>query len=228
MSETYKIITDEKLLRDFIAWLPDCEENEQFYCCLFMRKKYCPEVPWIKSDKGQLKRFTSSKDFLFDKIAQLECKVGAFRYKDNPVPQESLALYISPNPRDLWIATHKSIAHLANVILCGGRNSNPQQEVMSEIQKSTGKKKYIMFDIDTKDDKILQECIDHCDGYCDVTETRGGYHLFVHKSEVDKITNKKWYLDIKQHADVSGDAMTCPWGTSQGMFTPKPYKRINS
>lgn len=228
MAKTYEIITDEKLLREFIEWLPDCAENEQFYCCLFMRKKYCPDVPWIKSDKGQLKRFTSKKEFLFDKIAQLECKVGAFRYGEHAVPQESLALYISPNPRDLWTATHKSIAHLANVILCGGKNSNPQQEVMSEIQKSIGNKKYIMFDIDSKDDKIIESCIKACDGYCDVTETRGGYHLFVHKDQVGKISNQTgWYLTIKKHADVSGDALTAPWGTYQGGHTVKPYYRIN-
>ena len=221
MSDTYQIITDENELRKFIEWLPDCKENEQYYCCLFMRKKYCKDVPWIKSDKGQLKRFTSKKEFLFDKIAQLECKVGAFRFDGNPVPQESLALYVSPNPRDLWKATVRSIGQLAKVLECAGKNSNPHQEVMSEIQKSVGDRKYVMFDIDEKDDKILQNCIDLAGGYCDVTETRGGYHIFVHKDKIPLIQERMWYVKIAAYADVTGDSLTCVNGTYQGGWTPK-------
>jgi len=222
MSDTYKIITDEKALREFIEWLPDCEENEQFYYCLFMRKKYCPDVPWIKSDKGQLRRNTSTKEKLWDKIAQLECKVGAFKFDENPVPQESLALYISVNPRNLWQATVRSIGQLAKVLECNGKNSNPHQEVMSEIQRTSGNRKYITFDIDQKDDKILQNCIDYCDGLCDVLETRGGYHLHVHKDKVDLITDKKnWYKNIAACSDQSGDIMSPVGGTYHGGFTPR-------
>lgn len=223
---TYEIITDEKALREFIDWLPDCQENEQFYCCLFARMKYVKHlensgVPHIKSDKSQLKRFTSKKEYLFDKISQLECKVGAYRFNDVPVPQESLALYVSPNPRDLWRATVRSIGQLAKVLECNGKNSNPHQEVMSEIQKSVGTSKYVMFDIDEKNDKVLQECIDHASGYCDVTETRGGYHIFVHKDKIPLIQEKMWYLKIAAFADVTGDSLTCVNGTYQGGWTPK-------
>jgi len=217
---TYEIITDETKLKEFIEWLPECAENEVFYGCLFMRKKYCQDVPWIKSDKGQLKRFVSTKERLFDKIAQLECKIGAYKFDGNNVPQESLAFYISPNPRDMWMATVRSIGQLAKVIECRGKNSNPHQEVMSEIQKSKGNRKYIIFDIDEKNDAVLQECINICNGFCDVSETRGGYHIFVHKSEADKIQDKMWYPKIQKYADQSGDLMTAPCGTYQGGHTP--------
>lgn len=221
MSDTYKLIMDEDKLKEFVDWLPDCEENEQYYMTLFARKKYCSDIPWIKSDKGQLARKTSKKEFIIDKIRQLECVVGAYRMDGNPVPQEALAVYISTSPRDLWKATLKSIGKLATVLECGGKNSNPHQEVMSEIQKSIGKRKYVMFDIDEKDNTLLQNCINLCDGYCDVTETRGGYHLFVHKDKIDKISNKMWYPKIAEMSDVTGDAMTPPWGTYQGGHTVK-------
>lgn len=222
MSETYQLIMDEKALREYIEWLPDCAENEQFYCCLFMRKKYCKDVPWIKSDKGQLKRFTSTKAKLYDKIAQLECKVGAFKFDEHDVPQESLALYMSPNPRDLWKATVRSIGQLAKVLECNGKNSNPHQEVMSEIQRCAGTRKFVMFDIDEKDDTVLQNTIDIVDGYCDVVETRGGYHIFVHKSKIEKITNKNtWHQAIAKYSDVTGDMVSPPCGTYQGGHTVK-------
>jgi hypothetical protein len=218
---TYQIITDETALKDFINWLPDNAEHEAYYCCLFMRKKYCKDVPWIKSDKGQLKRFVSTKERLFDKIAQLECKVGAYKFDGNDVPQESLALYVSPNPRDLWHATMRSIGQLAKVLECNGKGSNPHQEVISEIQKSASTRTYVQFDIDDKDPAKIQECINLCDGYCDVSETRGGYHLFVHKAAIPRIKEKLWYNKIAAFADVTGDSLTPPWGTYQGGWTVK-------
>jgi hypothetical protein len=219
--ETYQIITDEKALREYIDWLPDCQEHEQFYLTLFARKKYCPSVKWIKSDKGQLCRKTSKKEFIFDKIAQMECKLGAYKMDGNPVPQEALACYISVSPRDLWKATVRSIGQLAKVLECNGKNSNPHQEVMSEIQRVPGTRKFVMFDIDEKNDDVLREVVSTVDGYCDVVETRGGYHVFVRKDSIDKITDKMWYKKIANHSDVTGDAMSVPCGTFQGGHTPK-------
>ena len=81
----YKIITNEKKLRDFIEWLPNLEPNEKYYVSLFARKKYSSDIK--SNDKTQLKRFVSDKERMFDKIKQLECEVGAYKLKD--APQES-------------------------------------------------------------------------------------------------------------------------------------------
>ena len=58
MQETYKIIHDINKLQEYINWLPDLNESEMFYGCLFARKKYCSSVPWPGGDKTQLRRFT--------------------------------------------------------------------------------------------------------------------------------------------------------------------------
>jgi hypothetical protein len=218
----YKIIADEDTLNEFIEWLPDCDENEQFYMALFARKKYVPTLPWVKSDKGQMARRTAQKDRIIQKIRQLECAFGSYELDDNPVPQEALACYISVNPRDLWQATLRSISKLAKVLECNGKNSNPHQEVMSEIQRTPGNRKYVSFDIDNKDDKTLEQCIEYCDAKCDVIETRGGYHLHVHKDKIPMINDQKnWYKNIMQHADQSGDIMSPIVGCYQGMHLVK-------
>ncbi len=218
MTENYKILLDEEKFLEFVDWLPDLQENEKFYACLFMRKKYCKDVPWIKSDKGQLKRFLTDKERFKDKIRQLEVAVGAYTFDDNPTPQESLALYMTPNPRDMWKATVRCIGKFANMLECQTKNANPHQEAMSEIQRTVGERKFIMFDIDDKNPDILKEVIRLTDGYCDITETRGGYHVFVLKEFADTISekNKLWYPEIAKFADQAGDNMTPVVGTYQG------------
>jgi len=223
----YKIITDEDELQRFVDWLPETKENEQYYMCLFARKKYIkdlehlPNIPHIRSDKAQLKRMTSTKDRIIDKIRQLECPVGSFKAGEHPAPQESLALYISTNPRDLWRATVRTIGQLAKVLEGQGKNSNPHAEAMSEIQKCAGTRHHVAFDIDEKDENILDECIGYVDGHCRVLETRGGYHLFVDKSKIPEIKEKMWHQKIAKYSDQTGDLMSPVGGTFQGGHSVK-------
>lgn len=103
----YKIILNEKKLDEFIDWLPELQDGEMYYVALFARKKYMPP-DFITKDKAQLKRFTTTKEYLKSKIKQLECEMGAYRIFDKPIPNEALALYITVNPRSLKIAGKKN------------------------------------------------------------------------------------------------------------------------
>lgn len=229
---TYKVVGNMGLLEDFIEWLPDLEPHEKFYMCLFARKKYAQEVPWIKSDKSQMKRFMSDKERMIMKIKQLECPMGW--YKQYPkegepitIPQQALALYISPNPRDLWRATFGGIKRFAQLIETNGRNPhkeqecpNIHQEAMSCIQRSCSRKVRIPFDIDTDDEKLIADLIEVVEEKCDVLKTRGGYHIFVYPSLIHN-DNKSWYKKVAEHADVKGDNLMPVPGCYQGGFMPR-------
>lgn len=217
----YEILKDREKFYEFLDWLPEPGENEKYYCCLFARKKYAAEVPWIKSDKSQLKRFLSDKKRLENKIRQLHCEVGSFMAGDVSVPQKSLALYISPNPRDMEKATWNLFRKSLDILESKAKGFNIHAEALSQVQKSATKnRKYIGFDLDWKDESRLTECIDIADGFCDVIETRGGYHLFVLSEFTQQISDKLWYKKLAAESDNTGDMMTPVVGCVQGDFVP--------
>lgn len=227
VKSNYKVITDEIALKEFITWLPDLDNGETYYYCLFSRRKYDSNQT-LKSDKQQLKRGTSSKEFLFEKLKQLEVVVGSYYQKHYPIPQETLAAYITINPRSYEKATKESIKKLVDLVTKPYNGYNPHQEVMSNIQVAWSRKIYTDFDFDNISiSEIKPLLIGEINNDClTCIETRSGFHLLVESSKVDKKYAKSWYNTITQlpNCDVRGDNL-CPIpGTYQGGFTPKMIK----
>ena len=232
----YKVITNPEKLRDFIEWLPELADNEIFYLCLFARSKYCKDIAHIKSDKAQLRRFTSTKDRLYNKIWQLESPIGSYTTKESyggqiPVPQESLALYITINPRNMQTATKTSLIKLIDLVTQPYNRFNPHQEVMSEIQKAKKNSRFVTFDFDVEKkfwssiEKSIYENINRA--AVSVVETRGGFHLIIKTSAIIEEYRKNWYINISRilaiwssDNDNKGDIMLPVPGTYQGGFTP--------
>ena len=221
----YTIIKDETLLKSFIQWLPDLEAHETYYVTLFARSKYSKTLGVsLSGDKAQLKRFTSTKDFLFDKIKQLECEIGAYKLKGVPIPQEALAVYINPNPRDMQEATKNSLILFANLITQKYNGYNPHQEVMSEIHKSCSRKIYFDLDFDgVMVADMLPKIEAHINLNCTrVLITRGGFHLLIELAKIEKGYEKTWYKSLTslEGCDVRGDNLIPIVGCSQGEFIP--------
>lgn len=238
--ELYKLIHDENALQGFINWLPELQNSEKYYCSLFARKKYSPELI-DSNDRTQLKRFTATKDNLIYKIRQLEIPIGNYRLKDRIVPQESLVLYIHPNPRCMKRAAEAMGKKCWDLLR--NENFNIHAEALSCIQRSKSQNSpYVMFDIDSKDvdmtfiESVLAPC-----SY-DIIETRGGYHLLVKSKNAyresymkgfgfgkmkrkPEVGDKMWHKKLRDHfgevCDNVGDFMTPIVGTIQGGFVPK-------
>jgi hypothetical protein len=229
----YEIIRDKEILEDFLSFLPNLEPHEQFYVCLFSRSKYCNSIPGIthiKTDKQQVRRFTATKENLIPQIQQLECPLGTYYQKQIQIPQESLALYINPNPRDFIKATRNGLIRFAHLIAeqYNANRYNPHQEIMSEIQRAKSRMVYFDMDIDdvTLDDFELIKTLVAPHINMDAVSflnTRGGFHVLVKLENIDRQYSKTWYNGLASalNIDIKGDCMMPIPGCTQGNFIPK-------
>ena len=223
----YKIIQNDEKFRSFIDWLPELEKGEMYYGCLFARMKY-DTTGVVKSDKTQLKRFTSNKEFLYQKVKQLETALGTYTHDGNPIPQEALALYIMPNPRSLKKANIQTMKDIADLIGKEDYTRNPQKIALTNMQKYASRKIYLEFDFDTK---IIDEQIEikneiflnilntNCLRFL---QTKGGFHVLVEVDKIGEQYTKTWYRKMTsiKECDVRGDILSPVVGCTQGGFVP--------
>jgi hypothetical protein len=216
------------MLEAFIKWLPELEASETYYICLLARNKYCRTINHINTDVQQLRRFTTDKARMIDKIKQAECELGAYKQGDLSIPQEALALYIHPNPRNQVIAAKRTCRKLLDLLLEPYANYNVHQIALSNIQQSRGRKIYTDFDYD----KLSYE--DFIEGMfpsfinpeaLSVVKTHGGFHALVNSDLVDAEFSRLWYkrmefLAAEDRAAVQGDLLIPIPGCTQGCFTP--------
>lgn len=222
----YKIIQDKNKLLSFIDWLPDLQENETFYYCLFARNKYVrgtEHEKFLKADKCQLKRGTSKKEFLYDKIKQLEVEIGSYKTNGYDIPQEALTLYINPNPRSEIKAMKLLLTKGLDLILNQNKGFSCQSESLSAIQQSCSRKLFLDFDFDDNNFEDYKEAIENqVNGAYKVLVTRGGFHLLVVPSLITD--NKRWYEVISNWEAVDKtnhtDCLLPVPGCCQGGFIP--------
>ena len=216
----YKIIHDEKKLLEFIDWLPELAPDEKFYCTLFARKKYAPESN-LKTDKSKIKRFLTKKEHLFSKLKQLEVEEGAYQVAGRPAPQESLAVYINPNPRNLRLAAFEGIIELTKLLKDGSKHFDPQSEMMTVIHNTVGRKIYLDFDLDYKpfDPAQLDAFINR--DAVEILETRGGYHLLVNLKKIAPEFKPTFYKGLMSlDVDQTGDQLLPIPSCTQGNYIP--------
>lgn len=230
----YTIIKHEEELQKFINWLPDLKNGEKFYVSLFGRKKYVPNSN-LKSDKAQLKRFVTDKERLIDKLRKLEVKEGSYQVDGISIPQEALAVYISPNPRCMRKASIRTAQEILKNIE-QNKYQNPQSIALNQIQVSYSKKVYFDLDIDSDSHINTQELGQffhnkiNPEAFGDnIVKTRGGYHVLIELDKISEQYKKSWYNNLsKPHnysftVTMNGDNLIPIPGCVQGNFVPLMY-----
>lgn len=228
----YNIIKDPEELHKFIAWLPELQIGETYYFCLFARSKYCKDPELNLKSSQQLRRFTSTKENIFSMIKQLECEVGNYQQNGKIIPQEALALYMTPNPRSLEKAAKKGLITLAKLITEPYSGYDPRSKMMSEIQRAWSRKLFLNIDFDNNTSLSSVEFIStRCANVLHYINpeaiktivTRGGFHLLIEYKKINRGFANTWYSYITDmpEVDVKGDNMIPVPGCTQGGYSPK-------
>ena len=217
----YSIIKDEMKLDEFLNILPDNNEDEAYYLCLFGRHKYCLAFPNTK-DSGQLARIAARKKDLKEKIRRLETPLGSYTRDGIIAPQEALAVYIGLNPRSYAKANKAMLITLAERFASGDTNFNPITLATTELHRATNRKFFVDFDFDDANPLCyLSEIRSHLpDDAFRILCTRGGFHVIV---ELSKTPKTSWWKEIAAlpKCDVKGSNNLTPVpGCTQGDFTP--------
>lgn len=234
----YEIIKDEVAFKEFIDWLPKCEPEEMYYLSLLARKKYDSEDSNLHADKNQLKRNTSTTDRIFEKVRQMECALGSYTFRDRPISQQALALYISSNPRNLKKASYQLLKRMAQK-LCDNEFFNPQAEAYSVIQVTNGLNWFFDVDVDFKDKDhkrceylFCTEVINYVNREAvTLIRSRGGFHCLIEYEKINEHLKNKWYRGINSMGNdlyditMNGSGNLLPVvGCTQGGFVPYFFK----
>lgn len=230
----YKIIYNEEKLQKFIDWLPDLLPNEQYYVTLLARKKYNPERG-LKADKAQLKRFTSTKERLLQKIKQLELPLGLYESGNLEISQDNLAIYITPNPRDLHKSSLILMKEISEKLIKNDNAINPNTLALNTIQTTTSRKIFFDLDIDFRIEDHQKAIgkfrtdIASCINYDCLTfiKTNGGLHCLINVQNIETVHQKSWHQKVSQltcneyEVTMNGDNVLPIVGCIQGIdFSP--------
>lgn len=225
----YSFILDLPRLTEFVeTFLPELTAEEMFLVSVFARKKYCPSL--VIGDKTCVKRWTATKKNLIQKIRQMECALDSYlTNKNQAIPEEAMAVYITPNPRNLEKAAINSTKVLLDLITKKYSGYNPHQIVLSEIQKTKSRSIFVDFDYDAPYTEEYGEIFkQYLNPNCyDVLITKNGFHLLVKPQLVEPQFRKTWFVNLSSlpNCDITGDTLIPIPGCRQGNFIPYLLKQ---
>ena len=245
VAERYELIHDLDQIRKFERMFYAPSTDSTFVIYLAARKKYDPRM---RKSKG-LSCFCRKKLHYANPYspARLEYDVqsymvpmGTYRInlrgegdEEEEIRTESMAVYASLNPRDTAKAAAKLFGTMSTLLTVQASGSGDLQ-VFTFARAAAkhmnhlcghGIRQFIGIDLDTKDQEIYSQVIADLKARVTihaVIETRGGYHIILAKSELDKASkaDKRFIYTVLTEREaidmVSNDLFSPIPGTYQG------------
>lgn len=215
----YKILVSETELKWFFDnVMPPLESNEVYFLSLSARNKLLTEEQKERIQLGRTEMFErrivrkSEWARLLRTIRKFETAHGSYTTKNNSaIPETAIVCYLNVNPSDILKAynefTHVMNDYMFELSQCAFHKKDTtnimyrisKQDVllMNCYQKAKGTRHWLDFDFDVpKNEKTLSVvyqlvyAVQNRNGRAYIIETRGGYHVLIHKTtEFDKSFN---------------------------------------
>ena len=229
--------------RRFLSFLPELERHEVYLAMLAVRGRYVREMLGIKLTDTILHREVIRPvegepfiDVAERKIRRLEVLAAhapeLYRVKGHPVPAVATGILFLMNPRHILRAGVDLIKETATRLYEVGIAENPASSLreLSKLHvrwtaclhKRPSRKVFFTFDIDEKDEELLNDVLSHVDWLPHmVTETVRGYHVIVKAEEKeqrarlyrDVVMNRELEERWKSVVEFKPDPMEPPAGT---------------
>ena len=244
VAERYELIHDLDQIRKFERMFYAPSTDSTFVIYLAARKKYDPRM---RKSTGR-SCFCRKKLHYVNPYspARLEYDVqsymvpmGTYRISlrgegdevEEEIRTESMAVYASLNPRDTAKAAAKLFGTMSTELTLQASGSGNLQTFARAAAKHMnhlcghGTRQFIGIDLDTKDQETYSQVIADLKARVTihaVIETRGGYHIILAKSELDKASqvDKQFIYTVLKEREgidkVSNDLFSPIPGTYQG------------
>lgn len=224
----YQLINDMEALQSYVDTLPNLAIGEKYYVQLLARQKYNNDRNIPSSLK--LQDSFVKKEVIIDMVKSWELPYGSYTTKKGDVvDNDSLVVYISPNPKSTSKAYINLLENSSSILV---NNKNLLREANTCYFNSISKKTYKIVDIDLEHQEDLDEIVAYCKSVLNesclrVIRTRSGIHLLI---ELSKTPKTQWHkeimqinskFNIKEINEITPYGMTPLVGTIQGGVVPK-------
>lgn len=223
----YQLINDIGVLQAYVDTLPNLEVGEKYYVQLLARQKYNNDRNILSSLK--LQDSFVKKEVIVDMVKSWELPYGSYTTKKGDIiDNDSLVVYISPNPKSTSKAYIKLLENSESILV---NNKNLLREANTCYFNSISRKTYKIVDIDLEKQEELAEIVAYCKSILNesclrVVRTRSGIHLLI---ELSKTPKTQWHKEImqinslfnvKEINEIAPYGMTPLVGTIQGGVVP--------
>jgi len=223
---SYKIVYDEKQVELFQKKY--YSSDNVYLMFISARKKY--EGSLSGKTTCFKRTIVSGNSSLVRYLKHYEVPIGTYHdFVNNVViPQHAIVVYTSVNSRNVSSACKGLAKHVIDRSFDGVKLKVKDAKIETFLHKCPNKD-YVGIDLDTKDEKVtvplFNELYEKIPEF-DIIETRGGFHIIIHKKHLKtQDVGKFLYREIpKKYPDVDkvqNDLFSPIPGTLQGGFEVK-------
>lgn len=183
------IIDKEEAKKFFDAMVPELDDSQALIMFLVARKKY---GGISRSEEMLMGQYYYGRGFdeFWSKLLRFDVPEEAYidRGTNKPIPKSSMAIYVDLTPKNIVRGILNAYRDVFDMVLSGDRSAAKRLNriMFSSIHKTNSvKPAYIIIDVDNKAlyNKVMEYLADKEIPVKWITETHGGYHIFVPKGK---------------------------------------------